>query len=255
MIVAGSPHPIKEPLIYSQTEFNEICEDLKISNRMHREIFLFNIEDAAYNFIQGISHNQNKPTYRKQQKPLEAFKESIESIRQMHKDLIEDSPIRSKLSLAAIKLQSPAPKYSSDIKQTFLELIRTGYTSDFLDVLEDVTNNAIDLPLLFGKKNKTDLVSNWILSIYDNWKIFSNVLISEGQNSEGRNQSSAMDVLDKMASPIDKILTKKGIPQRITNSMIAEAIKYCRQNGLIYNIDDEKALEEELTDYHRSGDS
>lgn len=234
----GRPHPLETPFTYTQQEFNDICTALKIEDKKHREIFLFNIEDAALHLINNQKRYFNTVTKKQNDNDLKRLYNSIEKTRQLYSKAVTNSYRYSfRFSNGLSDLETEA----IEIKQLLRELIHDGYIlkldriDQFLEVLGDAVNNSIKQNTPFTGKNKTDLVIRWILDTEENWYIFSSVLISEGRQNY---LSPSMNVFEKLITPLNKRLKQTDNTFPISLSMVSEAIKELRKREWINKASD-----------------
>lgn len=217
-------HPRNTPDLYSDSDFANICKKLGISNSKNKKLFKECVERAAQDFIKWQKDNSKKLTLSQETKALEKLAQHLKKSKKAYEVISEESQMSVFRFFHGFK--NLKNKHKSEKEFLLNYIIEDGYflkpekIKNILEMLENVALEASKQPSIFLKKNKTNLVLQWLWGFSDEWEELSGIKISEGRYGEKELKyiSPAMEVLDELA-----------VPLKISNSQIAEAIKVYRE--------------------------
>lgn len=210
--------------LYSKNHFSSICDRLGVSDPKQQEMFKELIERGSQDFLKRQKDNSKKLTPTQETK---AFKKLAQHLNKSKKAYAEIAEVSHMSVFRFFKGLSETETKHMEEKSFILDsatdnkiFLKPNVIKNILEILEEAAIEASNQSPIFLKKNKTNLVLQWIWYFSDEWEEISDIKISEGRYDEKELKyvSPAMQILDELAKPLG-----------ITNSQIAEAIKVYRE--------------------------
>lgn len=215
--------------LYSDEVINEIHSDLKMESLDIKADLKKLLERSAQEFVSRKQAQKSQFTEGEEIKKLHQLAKSLNKSNSLFTEISETSRLsifRFYEGLDNCRANSP------QTKQVMLDncydgfFLRKKFISEVLNVLECAALEATkDHQFRFSKSNNTNLVLHWLWSFSDFWDEYSMVTLSEGRWEDGKYDSPAMKILDKIIAPLNLHLPDA---DRITSSQLAEAIKLYR---------------------------